>query len=338
MRAWEISGAFGLDNLKRVTRVEAAPGRGQVRLRMLACALNYRDLLMVRGEYNPRQALPLVPLSDGVGEVVEVGPDVTRVAVGDRVMPLFAQKWLAGLPTKGDLRSTLGGPHDGTLRESMVLSEEALVRVPDYLTNAEAATLPCAALTAWSALVEHSPVRPGETVLIQGTGGVSIFALQLAKLLGARTIVTSSSEAKRERARALGADETIDYVADPAWGKTAKELTGGVGVDHVVEVGGAGTFTQSARAVKPGGTISLIGILSGGASKILLTPILMQNIRVQGIVVGHRAGFLAMCRAFDEHQVRPVVDRTFPFEAAPDAFRHLLSQKHFGKVVIDVAE
>jgi len=334
MRAWAIDGGFGLENLKLVEQADPEPGRGEVRLKMRAWSLNFRDLLMVIGKYDPRQKLPLVPLSDGVGEVDAVGEGVTRVAVGDRVMPIFAQTWISGAPTKRDLLSALGAQRQGTLRESMVVSEESVVKAPAHLSDAEAAALPCAGLTAWSALVEHGGLKAGDTVLIQGTGGVSIFALQIAKLSGARAIVTSSSDEKREKASALGADETIDYGADPDWGKTAKKLTRGEGVDHVVEVGGAGTMAQSLRAVKPGGTISLIGNLSGNKGEVNLISVLMRNIRIQGIFVGHREGLTAMCRAFEQHQTHPVVDQTFAFEDAPDAFRHLEARKHFGKVAI----
>ena len=333
MKAWEIP-EFGLENLKLVDRPDPEPGPGQVLLRMRARSLNFRDLLMVRGKYNPKMPLPVVPLSDGVGEVVAVGDGVERAKVGDRVSPIFAQRWIAGTPTKTELRSTLGGPLDGTLRELMVCSEEAIVPVPEHLSDEEGATLPCAALTAWSALVEQGGVAPGDTVLVQGTGGVSIFALQLATMLGARVIATSSSDDKLERAKELGASELINYKSTPEWGKAARALTDGRGVDHVVEVGGAGTLEQSIRATKPGGTISLIGVLAGGAAPVNLTPVLMQNIRIQGVLVGHRQGFENMNRAIAHHQLRPVVDRVFPFAEAREAMEHLASQKHLGKVCI----
>ncbi len=334
MRAWKIEGSFGVENLKLHEEEDEAPQHGQVRLSMRAWSLNYRDLLMVRGEYDPRLPLPHVPLSDGVGVVEAVGSGVSRVAEGDRVLPIFAQKWFSGTPTKRELMSALGGSIPGTLRESMIVSEEAVVKAPAHLSDAEAATLPCAALTAWSALVEQGELKAGETVLIQGTGGVSIFALQIAKMCGARTIVTSSSEEKRQKAKALGADETIDYRADQSWGRTAKAMSGGEGVDHVIEVGGARTIEQSVRAVKPGGQISVIGNLSGNTAEVNLVSILMRNVRVQGVFVGHRDGLTRMCRAFSQHTLRPVVDRTFPFEQAPAAFEHLASAAHFGKIAI----
>jgi len=333
MKAWEIP-EFGLENLTLVDRPDPEPGPGQVLLRVRARSLNFRDLLMVRGKYNPKMPLPVVPLSDGVGEVVAVGDGVERAKVGDRVSPIFAQRWIAGTPTKTELRSTLGGPLDGTLRELMVCSEEAVVPVPEHLSDEEGATLPCAALTAWSALVEQGGVAPGDTVLVQGTGGVSVFALQLATMLGARVIATSSRDDKLERAKELGASELINYKSTPEWGKAARALTDGRGVDHVVEVGGAGTLEQSIRATKPGGTISLIGVLAGGAAPVNLTPVLMQNIRIQGVLVGHRQGFENMNRAIAHHRLRPVVDRVFPFAEAREAMQHLASQKHLGKVCI----
>ena len=254
MRSIVVEGAFGLENLKVRQREVGAPGPGEVRLRMKAASLNYRDLLMVRGHYDPRQPLPLVPLSDGVGEVVEVGAGVTRVAVGDRVCPIFAQAWHAGEPRKETMRTTLGGPLDGTLREEMCLSEEGVVPVPEHLSDAEAACLPCAAVTAWSALVTHGGVKAGDTVLVLGTGGVAVFAVQFARLLGAEVIATSSSDEKLERVRALGAAHGINYVSEPDWGKRARALTGGRGVDHVLEGRGrrlAGPVPQGHSAGGP---------------------------------------------------------------------------------------
>jgi NADPH:quinone reductase-like Zn-dependent oxidoreductase len=336
MRVYEIQESFGIDNLRQAERPDPAPGPGQVLLKMHAASLNYRDLLMVQGHYNPRQPLPLIPCSDGVGEVLAVTDGVSRVAVGDRVAPIFSQTWIGGPPTADKLAGTLGGPLDGTLAEQMVVSADGVVPVPDYLTDVEAATLPCAALTAWSALVEQGDVRSGDTVLVQGTGGVSIFALQIARSLGARVIVTSSSTAKLDQARELGAWRTINYVEDPGWGKTAKNLTGGVGVDHVVEVGGAGTLEQSLRAVRVGGQVSVIGVLSGISSDLNIIPILMQNLRLQGILVGSREGFARMNRALAVHEIRPVVDRVVGFAEAPEAFRVMAAAAHFGKICIEI--
>ncbi|MFP2908456.1 zinc-dependent alcohol dehydrogenase family protein [Pyxidicoccus sp. 3LFB2] len=336
MKAYEIRDGFGLDKLVACERNDPTPGPFQVRVRVKATSLNQRDLMMVEGRYNPRQKLPLVPNSDGAGVVDAVGPGVTRVKPGDRVMGLFSQAWLAGEPSRTAQTSTLGGPLDGALADTLVLHEDGVVLTPAHLSDEEAATLPCAALTAWSALVTYGALKAGDTVLVQGTGGVSIFGLQIARMLGARVILTSSRDDKLEKARALGAHELINYVTTPDWDKAARALTGGVGVDHVVEVGGAGTFEKSLRAVRVGGTVSVIGVLSGGAGNVPLTPILMQNLRVQGILVGHRQGFEAMNRALTLHGVRPVVDRVFPFAEARAAFEYLKSGAHFGKVVIRV--
>ncbi len=336
MKAVVVDKSFGLENLKVVEREPPPVGPGQVRLRMRAMSLNFRDLLMVQGKYDPRQQLPLIPLSDGVGAIVETAPDVDRVTVGDRVCPIFAQRWISGEPTKQRLRSTLGGPLDGTLAEQMVVDAESVVKAPAHLSDVEAATLPCAALTAWSALVTLGRVRSGDTVLVQGTGGVSLFALAFAKSLGARVIITSSSDAKLDRAQALGADEMINYTTTEKWGYSAKQLAGGEGVDHVIEVGGGHTIARSLRAVRPGGTISVIGVLSGVASDLNLLPILMQQVRLQGVFVGHREGFEAMNRAISTTRMKPIVDRVFSLEKARQAFEHVASGKHFGKVCIEV--
>lgn len=336
MRAIEVQGSFGLENLCLVERGNSSVGPGQVLLQMKAASLNYRDLLMVQGLYDPRQPLPIVPCSDGVGEVIAIGEGVTRVAVGDRVCPTFTQKWLSGEPTHEKLRATLGSPHDGTLSEQMLLSEEGVVKVPAHLTDAEAACLPCAALTAWSALVTLGQVKAGDTVLVQGTGGVSIFALQFAKLLGARVIATSSSDEKLERVRAMGADETINYKEQPKWGKVVRSLTNHRGVDHIVEVGGAGTLQQSLRAIRIGGRISMIGVLSGGSSDLNILPLVMGQVVLQGLVVGSREGFEAMNQAIAANQMRPVVDQTFSLEQTREAFEHLKSGKHFGKVCVEI--
>lgn len=334
MRVFAVWESWGVENLNLVERSDPSCGPGQVLIKMKANSLNFRDLLMVRGLYNPNYKLPLVPLSDGVGEVVEVGEGVTRLQVGDRVAGLFVQDWVAGRPDMAMAQTTLGGPLDGMLAELAVLPERGLVKVPEYLTDVEAATLPCAALTAWSALVTYGDVNPGDVVLVQGTGGVSTFALQFAKLLGARVIATSSSDEKLKRAVALGADHTINYQTNENWGAEARKLAGGDGVDHVVEVGGAGTMSQSLKALCPGGTISMIGILSGVTGKLNLTQILMRNIKVQGILVGHRQGFEAMVRALSLHKIKPVIDCTYPFEQSKRAFEHLSTASHQGKVCI----
>lgn len=336
MKAIVLSNAFGLENLRLEDRADPEPGPGEVLLGLRAASLNYRDLRMVQGSYNPRQPLPLIPCSDGAGEVLAVGAGVDRVRVGERVSPIFARAYLAGEPSREKIRTTLGGPFDGTLAELMVVPAESVVHVPEHLTDAEAACLPCAGVTAWSALIAQGGVTAGDVVLTLGTGGVSIFALQIAKLVGARVIVTSSSDDKLARARQLGADETINYRVHSDWGKLAREMTGGRGVDHVVEVGGAGTLAQSLRAVRPGGTVSIIGVVAGTATELNLLPVLMQNVRLQGVFVGHREHFEALCRAVGQSGLRPVVDRTFSLPDARAAFDHLASGAHFGKVCLAI--
>jgi NADPH:quinone reductase-like Zn-dependent oxidoreductase len=337
MRALEIRGAFGLDNLVLAERPDPRPdqlGPGQVLLRMRAASLNYRDLLTVLGQYNPKQKLPLIPCSDGVGEVVETGAGVTRVAVGDRVCPIFSQRWIAGEPTREKARSTLGGPLDGTLAERMVIDQQSLVKIPEHLTDEEAASLPCAAVTAWNALIEAG-TKAGDTVLVQGTGGVSLFALQLARLMGARVIATSSRDEKLARVRELGASDGVNYRETPEWGNRVREIAGD-GVDLVIEVGGAGTLEQSLRAVRFGGTIMLIGNLAGLDAHLKLSLVFMQRIRLLGIFVGHRESFEAMNRAIDLHRMRPVIDQVFPLEDARAAFDRMAAGGHFGKICVRI--
>lgn len=334
MKAWELTG-FARDHLHAVARPEpGAPEAGQVALEMRAASLNYRDLVVMEGGYGRMVQLPLVPVSDGVGVVTAVGPGVTRVAVGDRVAPMFFENWLDGEAAPEKFTDPRGGGIDGVLSESMVVNERGVARVPGYLSDVEAACLPCAALTAWSAVVTQGQVDPGDVVLIQGTGGVAMFALQFARMRGAGVIVTSSSDAKLQRARALGADGTINYRTTPEWDKAALALTGGRGVDHVVELGGAETMTRSLKAVRVGGRISLIGVLSGRMVEFNLPTVVSRNIRVQGVTVGSRAGFEAMCRAMTRHGSRPVVDSVHPFDKVPEAFDRLSGGGHFGKVCI----
>lgn len=337
MKVCEIREHFDLDALTLTERPQPRPGPYEVLVRLKAASLNYRDLLVVKGQYNPKLPLPRIPLSDAAGEVAAVGPGVTRVQVGQRVAAIFMQKWLDGELDDSKAKSDLGGSIDGLLAEYAVLHEEGLVQVPEHLSFEEAATLPCAAVTAWHGLITEGRVKPGATVLLQGTGGVSLFALQFARLAGARILITSSSNEKLARARQLGAAEGINYKETPEWGDKARQLTGGHGVDHVVEVGGAGTLGQSLRAVRRGGQISLIGVLSGPGQANPL-PILMKNVRVQGIFVGSRAMFEAMNRAIAVHQLRPVIDRVFSFAEAVQAFRHLDSAAHFGKICIRIDE
>jgi NADPH:quinone reductase-like Zn-dependent oxidoreductase len=335
MKAYEIRDGFGLDALRLTERPDPQPGRGEVLVRIKAVSLNYRDLLVVKGAYNPRMALPRIPCSDGAGEVVAVGPDARRVKVGQRVAGLFMPGWLEGELTDAKGRTALGGSVDGLLSELSVLSEESVVPVPEHLSDEEASTLPCAAVTAWNGLVVSGHVKPGDSVLVQGTGGVSLFALQFARLAGARVIATSSSEEKLAKVRAMGASDGINYRTTAEWGDPVRQLTGGRGVDHVIEVGGAGTLAQSLRAVRTSGHIALIGVLTGHG-QFNPVPILMKGVRVSGIYVGSRDMFEVMNRAISLHQLRPVIDRVFPFASAPDAFRHMESAAHFGKIVVRV--
>jgi NADPH:quinone reductase-like Zn-dependent oxidoreductase len=334
MKVFEVQETFGFDSLKLTEREEPRPGPGQVLLCMKAFSLNFRDQMMIKGTYNPKIRLPFVPLSDGVGEVVELGNGVTHAKKGDRVAGTFFQNWAAGELTEANARSALGGGGVGVLAEYVVLDEKGIVHVPEHLTDEEAATLPCAGLTAWNALFEAGAVRPGESVLIQGTGGVSIFALQFARLAGARVIATSSNDRKLERVRALGASDGINYRSTPDWEESVRQLSGGAGVDHVVEVGGAGTLAKSLRAIRIGGQISLIGVLATGAREVNPLPILMKSVRVRGIFVGSREMFEAMNRAIRLQQLRPIVDRTFGFAETKEALRYMESGAHFGKVCI----
>jgi NADPH:quinone reductase-like Zn-dependent oxidoreductase len=335
---------FGLEHLQTTELPMPQTAPGTVLIKVHAVSLNYRDLMVVKGLYNPKMALPRIPCSDGAGEIVAVGDGVTRVAVGDRVCGIFMQRWLDGGPTAEKSKAALGGDVDGMLAEYVVLHEDGVVRFPAHLTYEEAATLPCAGVTTWNAL-QHGgdPARPvahGETVLIQGTGGVSIFALQFATMLGARVIGTSSSEEKLARASSMGLTAGCNYRDRPEWSKWAVESTNGIGVDRIIEVGGAGTLGQSLRAVRVGGMIAQIGVLSGGAvtDALALAPILHKQLRVQGIYVGSRAMFEHMNNAIEKAKLRPVVDRVFALDQAREAFQHMESGSHFGKIVIRVAK
>ncbi|MDB5366627.1 MAG: Alcohol dehydrogenase, zinc-binding protein [Rhodospirillales bacterium] len=317
-------------------RPEIQPGPGEVRLRMRAASLNYRDLMVAQNRYGATTP-GVVPLSDGVGEVIELGAGVTRVAIGDRVSPNFFRDWIEGEPDGAKLASAFGGDIDGVLREELVVPETALVQVPKHLSDEEAASLSCAGLTAWVALFEHGKLMPGETVLIQGTGGVSVFALQFAKLAGARAIVLSSSKDKLERARKLGADHLIDRGATPDWEKEVLKLTGYRGVDHVVEVGGAGTLGRSLQAARIGGHVAVIGVLTGVTGDVPTGAILRKLLRVHGVYVGSRSQYERMNRAIEAAKLRPVVDATYRFDQANDALRALEAAQHFGKIVIKIA-
>jgi NADPH:quinone reductase-like Zn-dependent oxidoreductase len=330
VKAVVIHTAFGMENVAAADRPDPAPG--QVLVRVRAASLNYRDLLLAKGQYNPKLQFPRVLGSDGAGEVVAVGPGVSRWTVGDRVANTFMPNWHDGPITDAAAKPTYGSDIDGMLAELVAVDERAVVRVPDYLSFEEAATLPCAAVTAWNALTAAG-TGPGTTVLLQGTGGVSIFALQLAKALGARALITSGHDDKLARALAMGADAGTNYKTNPDWEKWARQQTGGAGVDVVVEVGGPGTLDRSLKAVKTGGHVALIGVLAGGGTFNPLL-VLMKAVRLQGVFVGSRAMFEAMTALLTAKQIRPVIDRVFPLADAPAAFRHLESGSHFGKVVI----
>ncbi|MBN3894162.1 MAG: NAD(P)-dependent alcohol dehydrogenase [Nostoc sp. NOS(2021)] len=336
MKAYEIQSNGGIDALALVDRPEPKPTAGQVLIQVKATSLNYRDLLVAEGAYGAGQKYPLIPLSDGAGEVVAVGEGVTRVKIGDRVAATFFQDWIYGSLTKEKMKSDLGGGIDGMLAEYVVLHQDGLVILPDHLSDIEGATLPCAAVTAWHGLVTKGNIRAGDSILLLGTGGVSIFALQFAKIHGARAIITSSSDEKLARAKQLGADETINYKTTPDWEKQVYQLTNRTGVDHVVEVGGAGTLPKSLQAVRIGGRINLIGVLSGRGNEIDPMPILFKSLTVQGIYVGSREMFEAMNQAMQQHQIKPIIDRVFPFTEAREAYHYLKSAAHFGKVVINL--
>lgn len=333
MKAFELR-QFGLESLKLVERDLPRPGLHEVQVKFHAASLNYRDLMFAKGSYNPKVKLPAVPLSDGAGEVVAVGDSVRRWKVGDRVCPIFTQGWLEGELSAEKNRTTLGGGDlDGVLREYGTFHESGLVRIPGHLSFEQAATLPCAAVTAWNALVSSGHLRAGETVLTLGTGGVSIFALQFAAMHGARVIVTSSSDEKLARARALGASETINYKNTPDWEKEVLRLTHGAGVDHVVELGGAGTVAKSVSSAKIGGYVALIGVLAGGGG-FNPVSVLMKGLRMQGIFVGSRQMFEDMNRAVAANSLAPVIDRVFPFRQASEALEYMEKGAHFGKIVL----
>lgn len=334
MKVYELQHNTGLDNLTRATRDEPKPGPGQVLIRTRAWSLNYRDLLVAKGGYGAPPPKGRIPLSDGVGEIVEVGAGVTRVRVGDRVAGCFMQAWIAGTVPAEAPASALGGAIDGMLAEFVVLSEQGVVKVPAHLSDEEAACLPCAGVTAWNALVREGNVKAGDTVVCLGTGGVSLIALQLAKMHGARVIITSSSDEKLAQARQLGADETINYRATPDWDKAVVQLTGGRGADIVVEVGGSGTLDKSIAAARLGGNVALIGVLTGTGGQMNTAAILRRHIRVQGIYVGSREMFEEMNRAIDLHGMHLPIGRSFGFEEARAAYDYLDSAAHTGKVTI----
>jgi NADPH:quinone reductase-like Zn-dependent oxidoreductase len=336
MKAFQYKGQPGIDNLQLVEIPAPKPGPGQVLVRVHAVSLNYKDLFVARGIPPLNAATPLIPFSDGAGEVLEIGDGVTRVKKRDRVSAIVAQKWIEGPLTQQIAQSVLGTAIDGMLAEYVTLDEEGVVHFPPHLTFEEAATLPCAGATAWNALTIAGRVRVGDTVLVQGSGGVSVFALQFARLLGARVIATSSSDDKLQRMRELGAFAGINYKSTPRWDEEVQRLTAGAGVNHVVEVGGAGTLEKSFNATAIGGTISLIGVLAGLEGTINPLPVLLKGLRLLGMSVGPRRVFEEMNRAIEQHALRPVIGRVFPFEQAREALHFLESGSHFGKIVVRI--
>ncbi len=334
MKAIVIDSDYGIEHLRLIERPMPEPRRGEIVVRMRAAALNYRDVEIVNGTYHTRFDLPLIPLSDGVGEVVAIGDDVTRVKPGDRVAAAFWQRWVGGSFDMADTGLQLGGPLDGVLAEYVRLDAEAVVHPPGHLTNEEVAALPIAGVTAWQALVTEGKLKAGDTVLVQGTGGVSIFALQFTKMFGGRAIVTSSSDEKLNRVQALGADGIINYARHPEWSAEVLALTDGQGADHIIEVGGPGSFAQSLKAVRRGGQINVIGYLGGKEGAINPLDIFRRQVRVRGIPVGPRQSFEAMNRAIALNQMRPVIDRVFAWTDIAEALRYLHRGKHLGKVAL----
>jgi NADPH:quinone reductase-like Zn-dependent oxidoreductase len=337
MRAWRVP-SFGIEHLELAELPQPQPQRGQVLVKVHAVSLNYRDLLVTLGRYNPKMPLPRIPCSDGAGEVASVGEGVTRVKPGDRVAGIFMQNWIEGAPEAWKQKGALGGDIDGMLAEYVVLDEAGLVPVPEHLSWEEAAALPCAGVTAWNAVVHAGQIRAGDTVVIQGTGGVSIFALQFAKLLGARVLGSSGSDAKLRRAQALGLDAGVNYRESPDWAKWVLDQTGGVGADLVVEVGGAGTLAQSLKAVRTGGVVAQIGVLTQTSEPMNIGPILHKQVRLQGIYVGSRKHFEEMNQGIVQNRMKPIVDEVFAFRDAPEALRRMEAGAHFGKIAIRISE
>jgi alcohol dehydrogenase len=334
MKAYRFDSFDSLDALRMREEPDPRPQRGELLIRVRAVSLNYRDIAVVRGRY-PRPSRPgLIPASDAVGEVLEVGGGVEAFRPGDRVISVFHPRWFGGEVPSTILRDSYGAEADGWLAELKVVSQEAVAPAPANLSDEAASTLPCAGLTAWTALAGPTPIRAGHSALVQGSGGVSVFALQLAHALGARVIATTSSAAKAERLRALGAAEVVNYVDQPQWGREVRSLTGGRGVDRVVEVGGPGTIAQSLRAVAVGGEIASIGFLSTDNPGIDFFQLKASGATFRNIAVGDRAGLFDLVRAVAMTGLEPVIDQVFPFEAAKDAFARLESGAHFGKVVI----
>ncbi len=336
MKVYQVQPGAGLDSLSIDERSEPTPAPRQVLIKVKAVSLNDRDLLILKGLY-PGVTRPVIPVSDGMGEVVALGEGVTRVKVGDRVIGTFFQRWIDGPASLAKREVALGGTCDGLLAEYALLDAEGLVLAPDHLSDEEASCLPCAGITAWRGLTGGAGFLPGETVLVQGTGGVSLFAAQFAKAAGGRVIITSSNDEKLDKACTLGADAGVNYRTRPDWDMRVLELTGGVGVDRVIEVGGAGTLARSINAVRDEGQISLIGVLAGWAQEVGVAPLIAKNVHIQGFTVGSRAAFEDMNRAITVSKVRPIIDRTFTFSEARNALAYLEKGGRFGKIVICVS-
>jgi NADPH:quinone reductase-like Zn-dependent oxidoreductase len=335
MKAVQLHAPASLDNLTLVDVPDpAAPGVGEIAVRIRASSLNYHDYAVVKGMLPT--ADKRIPMSDGAGEVTAVGDGVTDFAVGDAVVSTFFPAWLDGLPPIGGFTQVPGDGIDGYAREQIVAPTTWFTKTPKGYSHAESATLTCAALTAWRALVVDGQLKPGSTVLVQGTGGVSIFALQLAKAMGATVIATSSSDKKLKKLKELGADHLINYKDVPAWGPAVLGLTGGIGVDHVVEVGGAGTLDQSMIATRIGGHIALIGVLAGFQGPVATAMLMAKNLRVQGLTVGSRQHQIDMIAAIDATGIKPVLDKHFPLAELAEAFRYQESGGHFGKIIVDI--
>ena len=338
MRAIQVEAPFGLDALRIVERPDPTPGPGHVLVRMRSVSLNYRDLLMVQGMYGrggASNADVITPFSDGCGVVEAVGQGVTRFKPGDRVATLFFQGWVSGPPTLEKVVTALGFPIPGAGAELQTFSQEGLSKVPDFLTDHQVATLPCAALTAWRGLFQDARLEPGDTVVLQGTGGVSIFGLQFAHAAGYRTVITSSSDEKLARAKALGADHTVNYRTTPDWSKPVREATGGKGADFIMEVGGGGTIQESMRAIRIGGHIAIIGVVAGAGDPFNPAALIGNSAKLQGLSVGSRDMFEAMCRAIELRRISPVVDKVFPFTEVAAAFKSMQGGEHFGKIVLE---
>ena len=336
MKAWEIVSAKGPEALALNDRPSPKPGPGQVRVDVVASCINYRDLATVENPGPRGISYPMSPNSDCAGIVTAIGSDVTGVNIGERVMSCFFQNWVDGGVTPEAMASALGGTLPGVLAEQVVLSADGVIPCPDYLNDDEASTLPCAALTAWHALTLPEPVQSGDTVLLLGTGGVSVFALQFCQAMGIQTIVTSSSNEKLARSKTLGANHTINYRATPDWETAVLDLTHGHGVDRVVEVGGPGTLQKSIAATRVGGAIQLIGILTGAGGEIAPTDIMRKSISMRGIYVGSRTMFTEMTAFMTTHRIAPVIDEIFAFNNAREAFKRMRTATHFGKLVIRV--